>query len=175
MGAGAALMKLPTPLPSLGRPHELAPLLRWAAGLLWSPRQRESDAAARMLKLIFDKCVRACAVVKAGDFRQARACAVIIKAGDFRPAHACAVVKAGGHSATLVSAVTVQLRFGQKRSSRPPISRDDAPERPSPLQEEMGESVGEYLMRAVNLNHKLEPMEMGVSQAHPSRRTLAHG
>jgi hypothetical protein len=57
MGAGSALMKLPTPLPALSTPAELCPLLSWAAGLLWSPRQRESDAGARMLSLVFDKYV----------------------------------------------------------------------------------------------------------------------
>ncbi|KAG1680341.1 hypothetical protein FOA52_015431 [Chlamydomonas sp. UWO 241] len=57
MGAGSALMKLPTPLPALSTPAELCPLLTWAAGLLWSPRQRESDAGARMLSLVFDKYV----------------------------------------------------------------------------------------------------------------------
>ena len=56
-GASAALMKMPTPLPGLGAPSDLLPLLSWSLDLLWSPRQRESDAAARMLKLICDKYV----------------------------------------------------------------------------------------------------------------------
>ncbi|GAX83456.1 hypothetical protein CEUSTIGMA_g10881.t1 [Chlamydomonas eustigma] len=56
-GASSALMKLPTPLPSLETAQQLRPLLLWASELLWSPRQRECDAAARMLKLIYDKYV----------------------------------------------------------------------------------------------------------------------
>jgi hypothetical protein len=37
-------MKMPTPWPSLETPEVLRPLLVWSRELLWSPRQRESDA-----------------------------------------------------------------------------------------------------------------------------------
>ena len=50
-------MLLPTPLPGLETPAALLPMVCWAYELLWSPRQRESDAGARMLKLIYDKYV----------------------------------------------------------------------------------------------------------------------
>jgi hypothetical protein len=43
-GASAALMKMPTPLPGLETQPDLMPLLSWSLDLLWSPRQRESDA-----------------------------------------------------------------------------------------------------------------------------------
>jgi hypothetical protein len=56
-GAARALSLLPTPLPGLETPAALLPLLSWARQLLLSPRLRESDAGARIVKLIFDDYV----------------------------------------------------------------------------------------------------------------------
>ncbi|KAJ9513159.1 hypothetical protein QJQ45_029351, partial [Haematococcus lacustris] len=54
-GACSALLKLGSPLPGLATPAQLQPLLEWAQGLMWSPRLREADAGARMLRLMLAK------------------------------------------------------------------------------------------------------------------------
>jgi len=56
-GAARALSLLPIPLPGLETPAALLPLLVWARQLLLSPRMRESDAGARIVKLIFEDYV----------------------------------------------------------------------------------------------------------------------
>ncbi|GLI68268.1 hypothetical protein VaNZ11_012623, partial [Volvox africanus] len=55
--ASSCLMRLPTPLPGLASAEQLTPLLTWATGLLWSPRARESDAGARLIKILYSKYV----------------------------------------------------------------------------------------------------------------------
>ena len=57
--AGAAVMLQPSPLPGLATPAALSPLLAWLRALLSSPRVRESDAAAQMLRTL-----TSCYVVK---------------------------------------------------------------------------------------------------------------
>lgn len=56
-GAARALSLLPSPLPGLDAPAALVPLLVWARQLLLSPRQRESDAGARIVRLVLDDYV----------------------------------------------------------------------------------------------------------------------
>ncbi|EFJ43357.1 hypothetical protein VOLCADRAFT_96436 [Volvox carteri f. nagariensis] len=58
--ASSCLMRLPTPLPGLSSVAQLTPLLAWAAGLLNSPRARESDAGARLIKILYGKYVAGC-------------------------------------------------------------------------------------------------------------------
>ncbi|GLC36743.1 hypothetical protein PLESTB_000787500 [Pleodorina starrii] len=58
--ASSCLMRLPTPLPGLTTGEQLTPLLGWATGLLWSPRARESDAGARLIKILYGKYVAGC-------------------------------------------------------------------------------------------------------------------
>ena len=48
------LAYLPAPLPGLAAPAALLPLLAWARALLMSPRLRDADAGARIVKLVFD-------------------------------------------------------------------------------------------------------------------------
>ncbi|GIL79887.1 hypothetical protein Vretifemale_9023, partial [Volvox reticuliferus] len=55
--ASSCLMRLPTPLPGLASGEQLTALLVWATGLLWSPRARESDAGARLIKILYGKYV----------------------------------------------------------------------------------------------------------------------
>lgn len=55
--ATQALLAFPTPLPGLGTPGSMQPLLAWAHGLLWSPRLREADAGGRCTHVRL--CVRA--------------------------------------------------------------------------------------------------------------------
>ncbi|KAG2482469.1 hypothetical protein HYH03_018603 [Edaphochlamys debaryana] len=55
--ASSCLMRLPTPLPGLASGAALGPLLGWAVGLLGSPRMRESDAGARLIKILYAKYV----------------------------------------------------------------------------------------------------------------------
>lgn len=52
-----ALSLMPTPPPGLETPSALLPLLVWSKQLLLSPRMRESDAGARIIKLIFEDYV----------------------------------------------------------------------------------------------------------------------
>eukprot|EP00958_Prasinococcus_capsulatus_P004448 scaffold412_cov388-Prasinococcus_capsulatus_cf.AAC.22 len=49
------LVQLPTPLPGYGTPESLVPILEWALQLMRSPRVREGDAGALILRLIFHK------------------------------------------------------------------------------------------------------------------------
>eukprot|EP00898_Chlorokybus_atmophyticus_P008554 jgi/Chlat1/86/Chrsp1S03198 len=56
-GAYQLLMKYPTPLPGLESPSQLQPIVAWAKNMLLSPRVREGDAAALVLKLVFQKYV----------------------------------------------------------------------------------------------------------------------
>ncbi|MEW5307274.1 MAG: hypothetical protein WDW36_009681 [Sanguina aurantia] len=51
-GSWSLLLALPCPLPGLGTPELLQQLLGWALGLVGSPRQRESDAGARLFRLV---------------------------------------------------------------------------------------------------------------------------
>ncbi|GJP51778.1 hypothetical protein CLOM_g10920 [Closterium sp. NIES-68] len=51
------LLKYPAPLPGLEREGEVAGVVQWACGLVMSPRVRESDAGALVLKLVFKKYV----------------------------------------------------------------------------------------------------------------------
>jgi hypothetical protein len=51
------LERLPSPLPGLEQPQQLQPLLSWALQLTHSPRVRESDAGARLLRLLLIKYV----------------------------------------------------------------------------------------------------------------------
>jgi hypothetical protein len=51
------LERLPSPLPGLEHPQQLQPLLSWALQLTHSPRVRESDAGARLLRLLLIKYV----------------------------------------------------------------------------------------------------------------------
>lgn len=48
---------LPSPLPGLETPQQLQPLLAWAMQLTHSPRVRESDAGARLLRVLLIKYV----------------------------------------------------------------------------------------------------------------------
>jgi hypothetical protein len=50
--AHQALLQLPRPLPGLVTAAEMRPVLMWAHALTQSPRQRESDAGALLLKLL---------------------------------------------------------------------------------------------------------------------------
>jgi hypothetical protein len=50
--AHQALLQLPRPLPGLATAAEMRPVLMWAHALTQSPRQRESDAGALLLKLL---------------------------------------------------------------------------------------------------------------------------
>ncbi|KAK3280677.1 hypothetical protein CYMTET_11497 [Cymbomonas tetramitiformis] len=56
-GACSLLMAYPVPLPGLEGAEAISALLRWAAALLRSPRVREADAAALLLRLLFRKYV----------------------------------------------------------------------------------------------------------------------
>jgi hypothetical protein len=53
----SVLERLPSPLPGLEQPQQLQPLLSWALQLTHSPRVRESDAGARLLRLLLIKHV----------------------------------------------------------------------------------------------------------------------
>lgn len=55
--ACSVLEQLPSPLPGLEQPQQLQPLLNWALQLTHSPRVRESDAGARLLRLLLIKYV----------------------------------------------------------------------------------------------------------------------
>jgi hypothetical protein len=57
MAASSVLERLPSPLPGLQQPQQLQPLLSWALQLTLSPRVRESDAGARLLRLLLIKYV----------------------------------------------------------------------------------------------------------------------
>ncbi|KAF4130506.1 short chain dehydrogenase [Phytophthora infestans] len=46
----------PDELPGYSTPEELRTLVDWAVGLCGSPRQRESDAGAMFIRLLFQKC-----------------------------------------------------------------------------------------------------------------------
>ena len=52
-----ALLWMPTPLPGYEDPQQMQSLVTHAAGLLKSPRVRESDAGAHLLAIIFRKHV----------------------------------------------------------------------------------------------------------------------
>lgn len=56
-GAFHLLMAYPSPLPGVASPPALQPLVQWTLRLLHSPRVRESDAAALLLRLVFCKYV----------------------------------------------------------------------------------------------------------------------
>lgn len=53
--SAAVLLRLPTPLPGLGSPAALQPLLARALRLLACPRGREADAGAQLLLLLLRK------------------------------------------------------------------------------------------------------------------------
>jgi hypothetical protein len=53
--AAAVLLRLPAPLPGLGSPAALRPLLARALRLLGCPRGREADAGAQLLALLLRK------------------------------------------------------------------------------------------------------------------------
>jgi hypothetical protein len=53
----SVLERLPSPLPGLEQPQQLQQLLSWALQLTLSPRVRESDAGARLLRLLLIKYV----------------------------------------------------------------------------------------------------------------------
>ncbi|KAF6263138.1 putative death-receptor fusion protein-domain-containing protein [Scenedesmus sp. NREL 46B-D3] len=57
VAASSVLERLPSPLPGLEQPDRLQPLLGWALQLTHSPRVRESDAGARLLRLLLIKYV----------------------------------------------------------------------------------------------------------------------
>ncbi|KAL7679465.1 hypothetical protein Plhal304r1_c078g0164621 [Plasmopara halstedii] len=54
--ADTILNLYPDELPGYSTRDELATLLHWAVGLCGSPRQRESDAGALFIRLLFQKC-----------------------------------------------------------------------------------------------------------------------
>ncbi|KAJ7522573.1 hypothetical protein O6H91_18G018000 [Diphasiastrum complanatum] len=51
------LVRYPTPLPGMDTEYAVQGLLKWAKGLVRSPRVRESDAGALVLRLVFRKYV----------------------------------------------------------------------------------------------------------------------